>query len=717
MTTLTPNLTSTLRYEAERLKLSGGFTVEALRNSGASEGHEVTLSFTGKASGTATGVFNGPAGKYQVRLGYFDENDGTSPVTVTVAGKASSFNMDQNLGANFTSYKVKTSRVTHDTIDLKPGDPFTIVGGASGGEFARIDYLDFQRVDGAPIHPASTPFNLSLEAEAYKAATAASGHTWNRVSDPSAYGQVVMQAGPDTNAVYDNQHLSLSPRLDYTVNFSSVGTYHVWLRGKAVGDLRNSNSIHLGLDGQSVSEVDGLGGFGLPYRWVDAQTVSITSPGTHTLNVWMSEDGLKLDSLFVTSDLNLRPTEKQAIAADKFVNSIGVGTHLNYYDTAYGDFNRVKSALSFLGIKHITSGINSADQENLRRINELFKLGIKLTSGVPYKSTSIAESINPIKAVGAAIEAIVGPNEPDIFDFSYKGLRFPTGVQTMMRDLYTAVKNDPVLGVAGRNVPVIQSALGHPWQTGADGKTRPDELGNLSAYADYGNTHNYYSWGNPPSSAIDQFAIDGAIVSPDRPMIATEGGYHTATNVNQGQLGVTYDVHGRYMTRFLLEQFNAGYQRTFVYELLDLKADPAKTNLNYNFGLFDANGVAKPAAIGISNMIKLLQDPGPAFTPKQLNYTLQGLPSTVHSLLLQKRNGHFFLALWNDADNWDETKDQAIHYSDVPVHLKVNQSISQIRTYRPLTNGTTALTTLNNTNDVTLQVPDHPLIIELTPAV
>lgn len=712
------NAVNTLRYEAEALALTGGFTVASINNSSASAGQLITLSFTGKSSGTATGVFKGPPGTYQVRVGYFDENDGVASGTIAVAGKSGSFQMNQNLGADFVTPQVKTSSVTHAAIALKTGDRFQLDAKSNGGELARIDYIDFQRTDGGFIRPPDKPFNLSIEAEAYKATTKAGVHTWNRVSDKTASGQVVVQAGPDVKATIDNQHLDQSPRLDYTVNFPAIGTYQVWLRGKAMGDIKNSDSVHLGLDGKAVNDSNGIGGFGLPYRWTNGNglaTINITDPGVHTLNLWMREDGLKLDSLFVTSDLTLRPTEKQAIAADKFVDSIGVNTHLNYYDTSYGDFNRIKSTLDYLGVRHIRAGVKT-ETEVLRRINELYKMGIKVTTAVPYKSNSIAEILNPIKAAGKAIEAITGPNEPDIFDFSYQGKRFPNGVQAIMRDLYTAVKNDPQLGPKGQNVSVIQSALGHPWVTDSTGKARPEQLGDLSTYGNYGNSHNYFSDGKPLKAGIDSKVIEAATVSPGTPLISTEGGYHTATNVNQGQLGVSYDVHGRYMSRYVLEQFNAGYERSFIYELLDLKSDPAKTQLNNNFGLFDINGKPKPAAIGISNLITLLADPGVSFAPKQLNYTLQGLPQTGSSLLLQKRNGHFFLVLWNDADNWDEKLDKPIAYNDLPVKLTVSAPISQIRTYRPLTNGITPLQTLTNTSTVTLQVPDHPLVVELTPS-
>ena len=37
-------------------------------------------------------------------------------------------------------------------------------------------------------------------------------------------------------------------------------------------------------------------------------TINVTSTGPHTLNVWMREDGLELDKIVLTTDINFTPT-------------------------------------------------------------------------------------------------------------------------------------------------------------------------------------------------------------------------------------------------------------------------------------------------------------------------------------------------------------------------------------------------------------------------
>ncbi|MEO1427562.1 MAG: right-handed parallel beta-helix repeat-containing protein [Cyanobacteria bacterium J06633_8] len=129
-----------LRYEAEKLQLTGYQTAPI---SGASGGEQINLNNTDNASGIAQGVFAGEAGIYRVRVGYYDESDGVSSATVTVAGQTRSFEFDEDLPSSAPVPETLTSRVTHSVIGLQPGDAFKIEGQSNFGEFARVDYIEF----------------------------------------------------------------------------------------------------------------------------------------------------------------------------------------------------------------------------------------------------------------------------------------------------------------------------------------------------------------------------------------------------------------------------------------------------------------------------------------------------------------------------------------------------------------------------------------------
>lgn len=137
-----------LRYEAEQLELRG-YQVESVLNSGASNSHHISLKNTGIRTGSAQGIFDGMTGIYQVVVGYYDENDGTSLATITVAEESTRFRFDRDLPTNSAQFPGKTTRLTHPSIELRSGDRFEISAQAKDGEFARFDYIDFIPVNEA----------------------------------------------------------------------------------------------------------------------------------------------------------------------------------------------------------------------------------------------------------------------------------------------------------------------------------------------------------------------------------------------------------------------------------------------------------------------------------------------------------------------------------------------------------------------------------------
>ncbi|MCL4838829.1 MAG: glycine--tRNA ligase subunit beta, partial [Thermoanaerobaculia bacterium] len=107
-------------------------------------------------------------------------------------------------------------------------------------------------------------------------------------------------------------HTTQSPELQFNVHVATTGTYHVWVRGWATGG--GDDSVHVGLNGAAVSSADRIQ-FNTKGAWVwtkttldgPVATLSIRSAGTHTINVWMREDGLRIDQLLLTTDASFVP--------------------------------------------------------------------------------------------------------------------------------------------------------------------------------------------------------------------------------------------------------------------------------------------------------------------------------------------------------------------------------------------------------------------------
>ncbi len=102
--------------------------------------------------------------------------------------------------------------------------------------------------------------------------------------------------------------------------------------------------------------------------------------------------------------------------------------------------------------------------------------------------------------------------------------------------------------------------------------------------------------------------------------------------------------------RVLLNFWNLGVAKTYIYELIDDYAAGAAGNNSYfaYWGLVHNNGsyALKPSGRAIKNLISVLADPGAPFAAGQLNYTLGGSLANVDHVLLEKRNGTFELILW-----------------------------------------------------------------------
>jgi hypothetical protein len=121
--------------------------------------------------------------------------------------------------------------------------------------------------------------------------------------------------------------------------------------------------------------------------------------------------------------------------------------------------------------------------------------------------------------------------------------------------------------------------------------------------------------------------------------------------------------------------------------LLDQFPDRSRENLEANFGLLRNNFSEKPAFKAVKHLIALLRDPGPAFKPGALDYSVEGAPPTLRQMLLQKRDGTFYLALWNEVSVWDPAAGKALPASSAPVRLRFGEPVRSVEVYRPSSSG------------------------------
>lgn len=135
-----------LRIEAEDMTLGGSYGIEY--KSFASDGGMIGLS---GENGTASAIFTGATGKYKVVVGYYDENDGKSQLTVNVGGQTlGSWIFDQSLGGTRATETNFVERVVTTEVTITNGSLIELLGVRETGENARVDYIEF-----IPVGPAS----------------------------------------------------------------------------------------------------------------------------------------------------------------------------------------------------------------------------------------------------------------------------------------------------------------------------------------------------------------------------------------------------------------------------------------------------------------------------------------------------------------------------------------------------------------------------------
>jgi hypothetical protein len=394
-----------------------------------------------------------------------------------------------------------------------------------------------------------------------------------------------------------------------------------------------------------------------------------------------------------------------AHGAAEFRDSIGIGTHITYYDTAYGDWARIVDKLDELGIDHLRDGIYANSGSQWRDWNERYYRAVELAAahgkrfvfsmGEPnYWGGTLDELIDVAGGrLRNAIALLEGPNEYDLF---HPGENWDDEVRDYQRELYRRVKEHPTL----RDLPVAGPSI-----VFRDNEVR---LGKLDDALDLGNIHPY-SGGEPPGPTTRFKRNDVRDISGDKPVIVTETGYHNAMAAREGQPPVSEDVGASYLLRTYLENFRDGVGRTYAYEFIDERPDVGLLDPEQHFGLLRNDFSEKPAFSGLKLMLARLGRPGRVETGAiELGFT--GDMTGVQRLLLQESNRRFILLLWQTASEWDQQRrlPRGVPERDVTVELPGEANVTVTRFARQ--RGSSGR---GNSRRVALSLPADPIMVEL----
>ncbi|WP_428540638.1 hypothetical protein [Rhodopila sp.] len=440
-------------------------------------------------------------------------------------------------------------------------------------------------------------------------------------------------------------------------------------------------------------------------------------------------------------------TSPVARLAGDFTSSLSIQVHMNYNaasghpNSPYGSNTMVADALAYLNPGGIGTGIgtvrDTAFYSNaIPGLDYIAGLGYRLDLYMSYDaqhSDYSAQYAALSRFVSSGfVRVIEGGLEVDGFrlvrDDTYTGLNGTryTGWQAavaMQMDLWSRFHS---------TVPVALFSLATPSNGHANSPAvaAAKKLGtSLTEIANYGNVHFYQANGDAPASPSGG-QLAGVIASetgytPGLPFMITETGFN---DIHAAGYAGTPLVDAKYTMNLLLSAFMAGCALTNYYELFDENQGySGSEDFQDHWGLFNDNGTPKQSAVALHNFLSVISDRKAAsFKPGSLKYQISGLsPLNGHSLLFQKSDGSFVLALWAEANIYSNAVPRTATTQTVTVALP---GIYEIDVYDPMLNAAALAgrqsflvdatdsghLTTTQSNTVKVSVVDHPILIRIT---
>jgi hypothetical protein len=510
-----------------------------------------------------------------------------------------------------------------------------------------------------------------------------------------------------------------------TITFGPSGTVNDSAATFAFSSNESGSAFQCSLDGAAYSSC------------ASPKSYSEMAGGQHTFRVKAKDAAGNEDATPASRTWTVQTgaiPEVQAKSAYAFWHSNGVVTHLKFLSTNYGTMydvanseNDIKGLLGELGVKHIRdSAVYWSDSRTdtvygrYRELNDLYGIRVMLQHEVDTEASMAPVTVTKINDInqrmGDALDFWEGINEHNA-----SGAGWQQELIDSQKQLFDAVNasNKPGVPVA---CPPLQRHSG----------TYPpiEEVPQLTGLCDYRNTHSYPA-GNPPMMGHpkdppghsilydrDIPIADHVAGSSDLPITSSETGYQTSTNSQ----GISEQAHAKYAPRLAFEYFNAGIDRYYTYQLYDYLA-PNSTDPQANFGLVAYDFRKKPVFRAMENMIDIVEDPGGPCQVGSLAYDLENASADVHSVLLQKCDGTFYLALWQEVRSYDRDTDQLISVNPQNVTVQFPSAMKTVKIFDPTNIASSGPAddaemhpsrTLSSVSQLTEPIGDEVKIIQVT---
>src|ERR1700709_1152873 len=283
-----------------------------------------------------------------------------------------------------------------------------------------------------------------------------------------------------------------------------------------------------------------------------------------------------------------QPAAIAAVRAYDFVATLGFNTHIDFVNYGYQNLATVEANINYLGVKNLRDSAQTpTDAQTWLQVSQA--TGAKFDDYIAETSPAgMATDLSYVKQLAAEgiLNFVEGGNEEDD--------DYPASLGNTLQ--ITAQFQQQVYATGhALGLPVINMSFGSGWTAANNYQGNYGAVGDLAAYADYGNSHLYPNvgqrtdWFPQPLNGLAQLAD-----SKD-PVITTEIGWNESQGFGQANIA-------KYVVQTALDGMKDGDVKTYFYGLYD--------DGSGLFGLMNQDGTAKPAGTALHNLTSLLADTG-----------------------------------------------------------------------------------------------------------
>lgn len=142
---------------------------------------------------------------------------------------------------------------------------------------------------------------VAFEAEDYHLTTSqGAADFWSVVALDVVSENAYVQVGPESGDFWTSDVQATAPRLDYWVDFTEPGAFHIYIRGDAGSTMDSADSCFVAV-GDTLSSAVTFSTTPGSWRWAEV-VIQVASPGSQRVSVYAREDGFKLDKLAISAE-------------------------------------------------------------------------------------------------------------------------------------------------------------------------------------------------------------------------------------------------------------------------------------------------------------------------------------------------------------------------------------------------------------------------------